>query len=88
MLSPIDQVMDQMDEEGRIVFQGTLIAGYSPRQALFNAFGFDCSDNVDCSPNIDNWLSTLFKDARTAELFLSTPQTEIEAAFWRRWEGV
>lgn len=82
--SPIKQVIKQMDEEGRLVFQGTIMAGYSPRQALYNAFGLSSiGDELDVQPDINHCFSYPgFKDERLNKLFMTSSNKDIENTFW------
>jgi hypothetical protein len=80
---PLVQLIEQMDAEGRIVFQGTLMLGYTPRQALYNAFGLgDHGIEVDCWPEGANMIYHAYKDERLIKLFTDTPKEEIERVFW------
>ena len=83
MKTPLEQVMEQMDEEGQTVFQSNLMAGYSPRQALYNAFGLCINgDEVDTFPEGKYMVCHFYKDERLIELFLNTPDIIIEDTFW------
>ena len=87
MQSPIEQIINQIDDEGRIVFQGTLMAGYSARQALYNAYGLDLQGNqVDTFPEYVHVVYDVFQDKRLCDLFINIPNSEIEEAFWETVE--
>lgn len=86
--SPLKQLMKQMDDEGRIVFQGTIMSGHTPRQALYNAFGLgDLGYEVDCLPEGQNMIYHVYKDERLCRLFTDTPLVEIENTFWEMVEN-
>lgn len=83
-MEPIDQIMCQMDTEGRIVFQSTIMAGYSARQALYNAFGLTSNgDEIDTLPIF----YPCFKDEKLNKLFMELDNQVIEDAFWRLCEN-
>jgi len=83
MKPPLVQLIKQIDAEGRIAFQGTLMLGHTPRQALYNAFGLgSLGFEVDCLPQGANMIYHVYKDERLIRLFTDTPNEEIERIFW------
>lgn len=81
----IDLLMSNLDPEGCIVFQGMVMAGYSPRQAILNAYGICVSDELTRDPfTAYHTINSLPK--YVADAILSTPEKEIEEIFWRYHE--
>ena len=82
----IEQLISNLDEEGRIVFQGTIMGGYSPRQAILNAYGICSGDELTRDPfTAYHVINDLPK--HVADAVLSTSEQEIEQIFWNYYEG-
>jgi len=82
----INTLISHMDEEGCIVFQGTIMAGYSSRQAVLNAYGM-CyyGDELTRDPfTAFHIIADLPK--YVADAIFSVSEQEIEDLFWNYHE--
>lgn len=85
-MSYLTELIKNLDEEGRHVFQGVIMAGYSPRQAILNAYGICCGDELTNSP-FHAYHIQAGLPSHVADAIFVTPEDEIERTFWKVWEN-